>query len=68
MEPPAAPAGGVGGAGGGGQQMATPKGATLATCESCGKMDFVSKFRRSKRFCSTACSKKYSTIFLVASK
>lgn len=48
--------------------MATPKGATLATCESCGKMDFVSKFRRSKRFCSTACSKKYSTIFLVASK
>lgn len=58
MEPPAAP--------GGGQQMATPKGATLATCESCGKMDFVSKFRRSKRFCSTACSKKYSISIWVA--
>ena len=41
------------------QQMSTPKGATMATCEGCGKMDFISKFRRSKRFCSTACSKKY---------
>jgi hypothetical protein len=39
--------------------MSTPKGATMATCEGCGKMDFISKFRRSKRFCSTACSKKY---------
>ncbi|KAI9560239.1 hypothetical protein GHT06_014253 [Daphnia sinensis] len=40
------------------QQMSTPKGATMATCEGCGKMDFVAKSRRSKRFCSTACAKK----------
>lgn len=41
------------------QHLSTPKGATMTTCEGCGKMDFVSKSRRAKRFCSTACSKKY---------
>lgn len=29
-------------------------------CEFCGKVDVESKFRRSKRFCSMACAKRYN--------
>ncbi|KAJ8021441.1 Polyhomeotic-like protein 2 [Holothuria leucospilota] len=29
-------------------------------CEFCGKMDFPRKFKRSKRFCSMACAKRYN--------
>ena len=29
-------------------------------CEFCGKVDFAYKFRRSKRFCSMACAKRYN--------
>ena len=31
----------------------------MATCKGCGKMNFISKIRRSKRFCSTAWFQKY---------
>ncbi|XP_054648085.1 polyhomeotic-like protein 2 [Dunckerocampus dactyliophorus] len=30
------------------------------TCELCGKVDFAYVFRRSKRFCSTVCAKRYN--------
>ncbi|XP_061826135.2 polyhomeotic-like protein 2 [Nerophis lumbriciformis] len=30
------------------------------TCELCGKVDFAFVFRRSKRFCSTVCAKRYN--------
>ncbi|KAK8720411.1 hypothetical protein OTU49_006269 [Cherax quadricarinatus] len=43
-----------------GEQTSTsPKGDT-AKCEFCGKIDLRSKFKRSKRFCSTACAKRYN--------
>ncbi len=29
-------------------------------CEFCGKVDYAYKFRRSKRFCTMACSKRYN--------
>ncbi|XP_013926855.1 PREDICTED: polyhomeotic-like protein 2 isoform X2 [Thamnophis sirtalis] len=29
-------------------------------CELCGRLDFAYKFKRSKRFCSTACAKRYN--------
>ena len=29
-------------------------------CEFCGKVDLATKFRRSKRFCSMACAKRYN--------
>ena len=29
-------------------------------CEFCGKVDYAHKFRRSKRFCSMACAKRYN--------
>ncbi|XP_035233141.1 polyhomeotic-like protein 3, partial [Stegodyphus dumicola] len=32
----------------------------LAKCEFCGKMGPKSKFKRSKRFCSTSCAKRYN--------
>ncbi|XP_033825534.1 polyhomeotic-like protein 2 [Periophthalmus magnuspinnatus] len=32
----------------------------MLTCELCGKVDFASAFKRSKRFCSTVCAKRYS--------
>ncbi|TSM04815.1 Polyhomeotic-like protein 2 [Bagarius yarrelli] len=35
------------------------KEATLS-CELCGKVDFASTFKRSKRFCSTVCAKRYN--------
>ncbi|XP_068207549.1 polyhomeotic-like protein 2 [Palaemon carinicauda] len=37
----------------------SPKGDT-AKCEFCGKTDLRSKFKRSKRFCSTSCAKRYN--------
>ncbi|KAK3891231.1 hypothetical protein Pcinc_004873 [Petrolisthes cinctipes] len=37
----------------------SPK-ADTAKCEFCGKTDLRSKFKRSKRFCSTACAKRYN--------
>ncbi|XP_042223075.1 polyhomeotic-like protein 2 [Homarus americanus] len=43
-----------------GEQISpSPKGDT-AKCEFCGKTDLRSKFKRSKRFCSTACAKRYN--------
>ncbi|XP_066528783.1 polyhomeotic-like protein 2 isoform X2 [Hoplias malabaricus] len=30
------------------------------SCELCGKVDFTCNFKRSKRFCSTVCAKRYS--------
>ncbi|KAL1021340.1 hypothetical protein UPYG_G00011980 [Umbra pygmaea] len=30
------------------------------TCELCGRVDFASNFKRSKRFCSTVCAKRYN--------
>lgn len=30
----------------------------LATCETCGKKDLKSKFKKSKRFCSLSCAKR----------
>ncbi|CAL4073333.1 unnamed protein product, partial [Meganyctiphanes norvegica] len=41
------------------QTRISPKGDT-AKCEFCGKVDLRSKFKRSKRFCSTACAKRYN--------
>ncbi|XP_072304626.1 polyhomeotic-like protein 2 [Eucyclogobius newberryi] len=32
----------------------------MLTCELCGQGDFTSAFKRSKRFCSTVCAKRYS--------
>ncbi|XP_077368031.1 polyhomeotic-like protein 2 isoform X2 [Festucalex cinctus] len=32
----------------------------MLTCELCGKVDFAYLFRRSKRFCSTLCAKRYN--------
>ncbi|XP_007902041.1 polyhomeotic-like protein 3 [Callorhinchus milii] len=32
----------------------------MLKCEFCGKMDFAHKFRRSKRFCSMSCAKRYN--------
>ncbi|XP_077998382.1 uncharacterized protein LOC144451422 [Glandiceps talaboti] len=32
----------------------------LLKCEFCGKMDIAQKFKRSKRFCSMACAKRYN--------
>nr|XP_020440947.1 polyhomeotic-like protein 2 [Monopterus albus]XP_020440948.1 polyhomeotic-like protein 2 [Monopterus albus] len=32
----------------------------MLTCELCGKVDFAYTFKRSKRFCSTVCAKRYS--------
>ncbi|XP_061648251.1 polyhomeotic-like protein 2 isoform X1 [Phyllopteryx taeniolatus] len=32
----------------------------MLTCELCGKVDFAYIFRRSKRFCSTLCAKRYN--------
>uniref|UniRef100_A0A667WEP1 Polyhomeotic homolog 2a (Drosophila) n=1 Tax=Myripristis murdjan TaxID=586833 RepID=A0A667WEP1_9TELE len=32
----------------------------MLTCELCGKVDFAYIFKRSKRFCSTACAKRYN--------
>ncbi|KAM3617696.1 uncharacterized protein V6R79_009837 [Siganus canaliculatus] len=32
----------------------------MLTCELCGKMDFAYIFKRSKRFCSTVCAKRYN--------
>lgn len=34
-----------------------------ATCEMCGKVDLKAKFKKSKRFCSQSCAKRYVTIF-----
>ena len=31
----------------------------LATCETCGKKDLKAKFKKSKRFCSMSCAKRY---------
>lgn len=33
---------------------------SMLTCEFCGRVDFASVFKRSKRFCSTVCAKRYS--------
>jgi len=33
---------------------------TKLKCEFCGKIDYAYKFRRSKRFCSMACAKRYN--------
>lgn len=35
----------------------SPKG-ELAKCEACGTVDLRAKFKKNKRFCSAACSKK----------
>ncbi|XP_069753615.1 polyhomeotic-like protein 3 isoform X2 [Narcine bancroftii] len=32
----------------------------MLKCEFCGKMDYAHKFRRSKRFCSMSCAKRYN--------
>ncbi|XP_075951601.1 polyhomeotic-like protein 2 [Anarhichas minor] len=32
----------------------------MLTCELCGKVDFAYVFKRSKRFCSTVCAKRYN--------
>ncbi|XP_037097079.1 polyhomeotic-like protein 2 [Syngnathus acus] len=32
----------------------------MLTCELCGKVDFAYVFKRSKRFCSTSCAKRYN--------
>lgn len=32
----------------------------MLTCELCGKVDFAYIFKRSKRFCSTVCAKRYN--------
>ncbi|XP_058500165.1 polyhomeotic-like protein 2 isoform X1 [Solea solea] len=32
----------------------------MLTCELCGRVDFASIFKRSKRFCSTVCAKRYN--------
>lgn len=32
----------------------------MLTCEFCGRVDFASAFKKSKRFCSTVCAKRYS--------
>lgn len=32
----------------------------MLTCELCGRVDFASVFKRSKRFCSTVCAKRYN--------
>ncbi|KAK6634974.1 hypothetical protein RUM44_000223 [Polyplax serrata] len=32
----------------------------LATCETCGKKDLKSKFKKSKRFCSLSCAKRFN--------
>ncbi|XP_042348229.1 polyhomeotic-like protein 2 [Plectropomus leopardus] len=32
----------------------------MLTCELCGRMDFAYVFKRSKRFCSTVCAKRYN--------
>ncbi|XP_034029034.1 polyhomeotic-like protein 2 [Thalassophryne amazonica] len=37
-----------------------PQNQPMLTCELCGRMDFASIFKRSKRFCSTVCAKRYS--------
>lgn len=33
---------------------------SMLTCEFCGRVDFASVFKKSKRFCSTVCAKRYS--------
>lgn len=38
----------------------SPRG-ELAKCEHCGQVDLRSKFKKNKRFCSVACSKKYKS-------
>ncbi|XP_059474918.1 polyhomeotic-like protein 2 isoform X5 [Neocloeon triangulifer] len=35
----------------------------LAVCEFCHKTDVANKFKKSKRFCSTSCSKRYNVSF-----
>lgn len=33
---------------------------SMLTCEFCGRVDFASVFKKSRRFCSTVCAKRYS--------
>lgn len=37
--------------------LMSPRG-ELAKCENCGQVDLRAKFKKNKRFCSVACSKK----------
>lgn len=34
----------------------------MAKCEACGIVDNKSKFKKNKRFCSIACSKRYAKL------
>lgn len=37
-----------------------PQQESMLTCEFCGRVDLASVFKKSKRFCSTVCAKRYS--------
>ncbi|KAI1892493.1 hypothetical protein AGOR_G00134170 [Albula goreensis] len=42
------------------QELKKPEQEPMLKCELCGLVDFASNFKRSKRFCSTVCAKRYS--------
>ncbi|GAB6019961.1 hypothetical protein CHUAL_001490 [Chamberlinius hualienensis] len=41
-------------------ERVSPLELAMAKCEECGKLDYVARFKRSKRFCSSSCSKRYA--------
>lgn len=42
------------------QELKNQENEPTLSCELCGKVDFAYNFKRSKRFCSTACAKRYN--------
>lgn len=41
------------------QAQPPPLKTEMAKCEFCGKVDYRSKFKKSKKFCSISCAKRY---------
>lgn len=42
------------------QELKNQEGEPTLACELCGKVDYAYNFKRSKRFCSTVCAKRYN--------